>query len=118
MLVFNEASLILAGLTALAILVVFGGGPFAARVWAQPQPAVPAKRPKPSVEAAQRAKRSAAYRLGAIVLVGLGALTAVEFWVALTWPSVALLVLVELCKAALLMQYYMHLKRVSSEEED
>jgi heme/copper-type cytochrome/quinol oxidase subunit 4 len=78
-------------------------------------PAVPVVRSKESAE--QRQKRIAAYRLGLSVLVGLGVLTAVEFGVArFLEGSAALLFVLILAKAGVILQYYMHLNHVWSEE--
>jgi heme/copper-type cytochrome/quinol oxidase subunit 4 len=77
-------------------------------------PAVPAQ-PKETAE--QRQKKVAAYRLGIYVLVGLAILTAVEFGVALLFEgSAALLFVLALAKAGVILQYYMHLNNVWSEE--
>jgi hypothetical protein len=63
------------------------------------------------------AARRAAYRRGVYVLVGLAALTAVEFGVALLFEgSGALLFVLALAKAGTIIQYYMHLDNVWSEE--
>jgi hypothetical protein len=64
------------------------------------------------------AARKAAYRQGLAVLVGLAVLTAAEFGVAtLLEGAIALLFVFILAKAGLILQYYMHLNSVWSEEE-
>jgi cytochrome c oxidase subunit 4 len=66
---------------------------------------------------ARRKERSAAYRRGFLVFVGLAALTALEFWVATAaGGSVAFLFIIALVKAGVIVQYYMHLESVWSEE--
>jgi hypothetical protein len=62
--------------------------------------------------------RKAAYRQGIIVLVGLAVLTALEFLVAgVLGGSVVFLFVLILAKAGLILQNYMHLDHVWSEEE-
>lgn len=62
--------------------------------------------------------RGQAYRQGLLVLVGLSVLTALEFWVATAaGGSTVFLFILVLAKAGLILQYYMHLNRVWSEEE-
>ncbi|HSR30945.1 MAG TPA: cytochrome C oxidase subunit IV family protein, partial [Anaerolineae bacterium] len=64
------------------------------------------------------AGRKAAYRQGLYVLIGLAVLTAVEFAVAfLLEGSVVFLFVLALAKAGVILQYYMHLGSVWSEEE-
>jgi heme/copper-type cytochrome/quinol oxidase subunit 4 len=66
---------------------------------------------------ARRKKKSAAYRKGFLVFVALAILTALEFWVATAaGGSVAFLFIVALVKAGVIIQYYMHLESVWSEE--
>jgi hypothetical protein len=78
---------------------------------------VPAAPAPPKETAEQRQKKAAAYRLGIYVLVGLAILTAVEFGVALLFEgSAALLFVLALAKAGAIIQYYMHLNNVWSEE--
>ncbi len=63
------------------------------------------------------AARRAAYLQGILVLVGLAILTALEFVIATAaGGSVVLLFLVALIKAGLILQYYMHLRKVWGEE--
>lgn len=63
-------------------------------------------------------KKKAENRRNIIVLVMLAALTAAEFWLAvnLDSPTVPLLI-VSLLKAALIVQYFMHIYRLRREEE-
>jgi cytochrome c oxidase subunit 4 len=66
---------------------------------------------------ARRKEKSAAYRRGFLVFVGLAALTSLEFWVATAaGGSVAFLFIIALVKASVIVQYYMHLENVWSEE--
>jgi heme/copper-type cytochrome/quinol oxidase subunit 4 len=67
---------------------------------------------------ARRKEKSAAYRKGFLVFVALAILTALEFWVATAaGGSVAFLFIIALVKAGVIVQYYMHLESVWSEEE-
>ena len=118
MAVFGGTELILAVMAALAIILVLGGGPAVSRVLVRRQaqrPARPAERP---TDPTLRTKLAAGYRLAFWILGALAILTGVEFWVALNLQSVALLVLIGLFKAALIVEYFMHLSHVWSEEED
>jgi cytochrome c oxidase subunit 3 len=63
-----------------------------------------------------RDKRSA-FRLGAIIFVYLAALTGLEFFVAVTFASVVILLTVAVIKAALVAYYYMHIYRLNAENE-
>jgi cytochrome c oxidase subunit IV len=64
------------------------------------------------------AARKADYRQGAMVLVGLAVLTALEYVIAVILEgSVSLLFILVLAKAGLILQYYMHVNRVWSDEE-
>jgi heme/copper-type cytochrome/quinol oxidase subunit 4 len=64
------------------------------------------------------ADRKAAYRQGLLVLAGLAVLTALEFWIATAaGGSTVFLFILALAKAGVIVQYYMHLDRVWSEEE-
>ena len=66
----------------------------------------------------KRAARRAAYRQGFLVLVGLAVLTGLEFVVAqLTNGSPVFLMILALLKAGIILQYYMHVRRLWSEEE-
>ena len=65
---------------------------------------------------ALQAKRKAAYRLGALVLVGLFVFTIVEYLIGIRWASAVILFIIGLFKAGLIVNYYMHLPRLWSEE--
>lgn len=54
---------------------------------------------------------------GIFIFVYLAVLTALEFFVALTFDSVAVLVVVALVKAALVVYYYMHIYQLNAENE-
>ena len=89
-------------------------------------PSQGSKPPKPADGEAQRASkpsprdraRRAAYRQGFLVLVGLAVLTALEFFVASALGgSIVFLFVLALAKAGLILQYYMHVHLLWSEEE-
>lgn len=62
-------------------------------------------------------KKSADYRRGILTLLVLAALTAGEFWVsAVTNGSVVFLFIIGLIKAAIILQYFMHISHLWSEE--
>ena len=54
---------------------------------------------------------------GILIFIYLAILTRLEFFVAITFKSVALLVVVALVKAALVLYYYMHVYKLSLESE-
>jgi len=54
---------------------------------------------------------------GVLIFVYLGVLTVVEFGIAITFNSVALLVVIALVKAALVVYYYMHIHKLNAEHE-
>jgi hypothetical protein len=88
------------------------------RMTAAPAAVRVAEAPVEPVSEEVLAARKAAYRQGIAVLVGLAVLTAAEFGVAAFLEgAVALLFVFVLAKAGLILQYYMHLNRVWSEEE-
>jgi hypothetical protein len=111
----SQASLVLLGLSVViggALLVAgLGFGLFVGREYPSD-----AKEEGPAEDPAMRAKRSAAYRLGALILLGLAVLTVVEFGIAATWASAVILLLIALFKAGLIVNYYMHVTRLWSEE--
>lgn len=85
---------------------------------------LPAKPPAAKEEPAEPvdeqvlAARRAAYRQGIYVFVGLAVLTVLEFAVAsFLEGSIGLLFIAALAKAGIIIQYYMHLNQVWSEEE-
>jgi heme/copper-type cytochrome/quinol oxidase subunit 4 len=61
-------------------------------------------------------KKAAAFRHGFGVLVALAILTAVEYWISVATGSVVFLFIVALVKAGLILNYFMHMARVWSEE--
>ncbi len=60
-------------------------------------------------------KKSAALREGVIVFVVLAVLTAVEYVVGVS-SGTALLLVLALVKAGIVVNYYMHIRRLSSSE--
>jgi heme/copper-type cytochrome/quinol oxidase subunit 4 len=64
------------------------------------------------------AKKSAAYELGGTVLLGLAVLTAVEFALGARDFSIVALFIVALIKAGMIINYYMHVSHLWSEEEE
>lgn len=63
-------------------------------------------------------KKSPPYFLGLAVLIVLGILTAIEYWVGThDSPSLAVLVVVALIKAALIVNYYMHISHLWRSED-
>lgn len=113
---------LLLGIGAVLLLVVAGMGAVLAFVFSrffpiEPPPPEPAKEVEP-VNEETLAARIAAYRQGIYVFIGLAVLTAIEFGIALALEgSTALLFITALAKAGLVIQYYMHLNNVWSEEE-
>jgi hypothetical protein len=75
------------------------------------------KAPAKPVDEKVLVARKTAYRQGLMVLVGLAVLTAIEFWIGVTGSFTVLLFVLILAKAGLILQYYMHLNRLWSEEE-
>jgi hypothetical protein len=117
--------LMLAALVGIGMVLLFGnplGVPEKKvepmRMKAAPATVRVAEAPVEPVSEEVLAARKAAYRRGVAVLVGLAVLTAAEFGIAtLLEGAVALLFVFILAKAGLILQYYMHLNRVWSEEE-
>ena len=63
-------------------------------------------------------KKKAENRRNIIVFVVLAVLTAVEFWLALNLDNATVpLLIVALVKAALIVQYFMHIYRLQREED-
>jgi len=114
----TQATLVIAGLSVLAAVLLLGGSLlfFGVVVQRQYPPEARKAKEEPAVDPVLLARRSAAYRLGALVLVALGVLTAAEFAIAVLLASTALLLIAALFKAGLILQYYMHIKRLWSEE--
>ena len=61
--------------------------------------------------------QKAALSQGGIIFIFLAVLTALEFFIAVTVEAVALLILIALVKAGLVGYYYMHIYRLSLEDE-
>ena len=57
------------------------------------------------------------YNQGVLVLIGLGALTGIEFYLAQGGGSTMALSVIALLKAGIIAQYYMHIGRVGGEGE-
>lgn len=106
------ALLVLAGI--LGVLLALGPSKLIPR----PPAPKPEEAPAEPVGEQVLAGRKAAYRQGLYVLIGLAVLTAVEFAVAaLLEGSVVFLFVLALAKAGAILQYYMHVNKVWSEEE-
>ncbi len=56
------------------------------------------------------------YRTGILVLIALAVLTGIEYVIAVSFPSTALLFLVAIMKGALVLYYFMHVTSLWSEE--
>jgi len=113
----TQASVVLAGLSVLAGILILGGGLVFSRLVQREYPTQAPPPPElPAAEAALLAKRSAAYRLGILVLVGLAILTAVEYAVGVFWLSIAILFVIGLFKAGLIVHYFMHVTSLWTEE--
>lgn len=62
-------------------------------------------------------KKSTAYLRGFITLIVLAALTGGEFWVSsVTHGSLVFLAIIAVIKAAIILQYFMHISHLWSEE--
>jgi cytochrome c oxidase subunit III len=62
--------------------------------------------------------KSSAYAQGVLIFVYLAVLTALEYFVAVTFSAVPILVLVAVIKAALVMYYYMHIYKLNEDSDD
>jgi len=115
----TQATIVLAALSAVLLVGLLVGSLAFFSVFVNRQfPPEPAKKKEePAADVALLSRRSAAYRLGFLVLTALAVLTAVEYMVGVAWSSVALLLVLGLFKAGLIVQYFMHVTRVWSEEE-
>jgi hypothetical protein len=114
----NQASMVLLGLSMLMGILVFVGllvffGLFVQREY---PPTVAEKEAEPAIGPASLARRSAAYRQGFLVLVGLAVLTILEYLVSVYLSSAVMILLMNLAKAGLIVQYYMHVSRLWTEE--
>lgn len=63
--------------------------------------------------------KGALLRTGALVFGGLAVLTAIEFWVAVggLTGTLPLLAVIALAKTGLIVEYYMHLRRLALQAE-
>lgn len=59
--------------------------------------------------------KSSALRQGVVIFVYLAVLTALEYFVAVTFKAISILVVVAVIKAALVMYYYMHIYKLNEE---
>lgn len=59
--------------------------------------------------------KSSAFRQGVVIFVYLAVLTVLEYFVAVTFNAVSILVVVAVIKAALVMYYYMHVYKLDEE---
>jgi hypothetical protein len=115
MLDISQASLVLLGLSVVIGIALLGAGlVFGLFVGREYPPE--AVEEAPTEDPALAAKRQAAYRLGGLVLLGLAVLTIVEFAIGIAWASAVILLIIGLFKAGLILNYYMHLPRLWSEE--
>ena len=113
----TQASVVLAGLSVLTGVLILGGSLVFSRLVQREYPTPATSPPElPAAEAALLAKRSAAYRLGVLVLIGLAVLTAVEYAVGVFWLSIAVLFVIGLFKAGLIVHYFMHITSLWTEE--
>ncbi len=63
------------------------------------------------------APKTSIYRTGYFVAIVLAVLTVVEFYIALTFNNFAIMMLLGLVKAYFVVNYFMHIKSLWSEEE-
>lgn len=61
-------------------------------------------------------KKAAAFQQGVITLIVLAALTGAEYYIAVNSNLWSVLVVVALIKAGIVLQYFMHLPRMFSED--
>ena len=113
----TQGSMVLLGLSLLMGILIFVGlliffGLFVQREY----PPTAEEEAEPAIDRASLARRSAAYRQGLLVLVGLAVLTILEYLVSVYLPSVVIILLINLAKAGLILQYYMHISSLWSEE--
>ncbi len=62
--------------------------------------------------------KASPYMRGWVVLVGLAALTAIEYGIAVTSAAVVPMLLVAMFKALLILEYFMHVSRLWSPSEE
>ncbi|MBI3957583.1 MAG: cytochrome C oxidase subunit IV family protein [Chloroflexi bacterium] len=63
------------------------------------------------------AAKAGIYRTGYFVAIVLAVVTVVEFYIALTFNNFAIMILLGLVKAYFVVNYFMHIKSLWSEEE-
>jgi cytochrome c oxidase subunit 3 len=61
--------------------------------------------------------KSSAFRQGLVIFIYLAVLTALEYFVAITFDAVMILVTIAIIKAALIMYYYMHIYKLNEDSE-
>jgi cytochrome c oxidase subunit 3 len=61
--------------------------------------------------------KSSAFRQGLVIFIYLAVLTALEYFVAITFDAVMILVTIAIIKAALVMYYYMHIYKLNEDSE-
>ncbi len=61
-------------------------------------------------------QHAGSYRLVIIIGIVLAALTIAEYFIALAYPSAIVLLLIALVKAAIIVQFFMHVYRLWREE--
>lgn len=69
-----------------------------------------------SSESRSSEKRTTAYKRSTTVFIVLLVLTVIEFYVGVYFPSTILLLLIALFKGIAVVQYYMHITRLWSQE--
>ncbi len=62
-------------------------------------------------------RKSAIYRQGIIVAIVLAIVTVIEYYVALNLNSFAIMMILALLKAILVVNYFMHIRSLWSEDE-
>jgi cytochrome c oxidase subunit III len=62
--------------------------------------------------------KSSTYRQGVLIFVYLAVLTAIEIFVAITFKSVPILVVIAVIKVALVLYYYMHISLLNAESPE
>jgi len=69
------------------------------------------------MDSKRRSKRNKAYAVSTMVLLFLAVITAIEYFVALSFNGAFILMLLGLIKAVAVLQYFMHVSRLWIEEE-
>ncbi len=62
--------------------------------------------------------KSSAFREGVVIFVYLAVLTVLEYFVAVTFNAISILVVVAVIKVALVMYYYMHIYKLNEDGDD